>query len=37
MLMSGDGQERFAFGLDLIVRGLAAQAEISGPVNRLSV
>jgi AcrR family transcriptional regulator len=27
MLMSGDGDERFAFGLDLLIKGLAALAE----------
>lgn len=27
LLMSGDGDERFAFGLDLLIQGLAAQAD----------
>jgi hypothetical protein len=27
LLMSGDGEERFAFGLDLLISGLAAHAR----------
>jgi AcrR family transcriptional regulator len=30
LMMSGDGQERFAFGLDLLIQGLAARARPQG-------